>query len=563
MTINPSAQSHDVYDVLDGSVTEYFQLVDDCIRPNEEINGQYRVTTTANYSQDCPVQSPSFTHVNISVNGAQLTDIENSYINAKIDITFSCNHLISSKGMPIFIGFKQSLDALERYEILQNSNVLYQQTYVGEESFVLQNCINDIVRNAHPYTYTSYENASKMNSNVCGIYWLPKTDVAAGSDVTVTIPIKIWLNQFLILTNIKYLPSFAGRWEIKLYFNGNNIVFLPTDPRRAFDYDSYIPSKWKNLNAVLRISNTGNTTSVADGDTSAAAGNDGVTQSFTQIGPNTNFPLAYIANQDTVKVGSDDVLRNLLIKGCVFTLKKCVTTDIKMNVTSFLLRSDVYLALKAKYTMKPWIIPCNVLQYARFSGAPLNGNFHCTLSTSVENLDSIYILFPENAEQHTCFFNPYLTDVKINVGDFGMIPSTSVQTFDDPRFESMVLDALNLSNSPITAMNKDLARALHPKTFYSVSDAADNENLSFDNEGDQSNFILGISLSREGYQNGVSSPNTNVNFIFYGTRDPTYGTGKSYTVGITMMMLVDCALIIQALPNSDIPVVKLTSKSVC
>ena len=56
MTINPSAQPHDVYDVLDGSVTEYFQLVDDCIRPNEEINGQYRVTTTANYSQDCPVQ---------------------------------------------------------------------------------------------------------------------------------------------------------------------------------------------------------------------------------------------------------------------------------------------------------------------------------------------------------------------------------------------------------------------------------------------------------------------------------------------------------------------------
>ena len=55
MTINPSAQPHDVYDILDGSVSEYFQLVDDCIRPNEEINGQYRVTTTACYSQDCPL----------------------------------------------------------------------------------------------------------------------------------------------------------------------------------------------------------------------------------------------------------------------------------------------------------------------------------------------------------------------------------------------------------------------------------------------------------------------------------------------------------------------------
>ena len=146
MTINPSAQPHDVYDVLDGSVTEYFQLVDDCIRPNEEINGQYRVTTTANYSQDCPVQSPSFTHVNISCNGAQVTDIENSYINAKLEITFSMSKGMSKDGLPIFIGWKQSLDALERYEILVNSNVLYQQTYVGEESFVLQNFINEQVR---------------------------------------------------------------------------------------------------------------------------------------------------------------------------------------------------------------------------------------------------------------------------------------------------------------------------------------------------------------------------------------------------------------------------------
>ena len=122
------------------------------------------------------------------------------------------NKGMSAKGLPIFIGWKQSLDALERYEILVNSNVLYQQTYVGEESFVLQNCINEQVRNSHPYTYTSAENASKMSPNVCGIYWKPSAFVAPNTDITVEIPIKIWLNQFLILANIKYLPSFAGRY---------------------------------------------------------------------------------------------------------------------------------------------------------------------------------------------------------------------------------------------------------------------------------------------------------------------------------------------------------------
>ena len=89
-----------------------------------------------------------------------------------------------------------------------------------------------------------------------------------------------------------------------------------------------------------------------------------------------------------------------------------------------------------------------------------------------------------------------------------MIPSTSVNTYNDPRFESMVLDALNLSNSPITAMNKDLARALHGEIYNATSTntTPTNTNTKITN-GDMSNFILGISLSREGYQNGVSSPN--------------------------------------------------------
>ena len=59
-----------------------------------------------------------------------MTDIENSYITATLDVTFSMSKGMSEEGLPIFIGFKQSLDALERYEILVNSNVLYQQTYV-------------------------------------------------------------------------------------------------------------------------------------------------------------------------------------------------------------------------------------------------------------------------------------------------------------------------------------------------------------------------------------------------------------------------------------------------
>ncbi|OHT15594.1 hypothetical protein TRFO_42471 [Tritrichomonas foetus] len=367
------------------------------------------------------------------------------------------------------------------------------------------------------------------------------------------------MNQFLLLANIKYLPSFCGRWELKLYFNGNNIVVLPVDPNAGFLPNSGVPTTFINRR----------TYDCEDDIVIDPVNQDygDITRNFTQIGRNNTFSMVIASAMKTVEQVNQFCLG---VSEMYMTLQNCKVQEIKMNVASFLLRSDIYLALKAKYTAKPWIIPANVLQYSRFSGAPHVNHFQCTLSQSVENLDTVFILFPKTPEQHTCFFNPMLTDVKMNVGDFGMVPSTSVNTFNDPRFESMVLDALNLANSPITSMNKDLARALHCWHNYVQNATNDQVDYYTDQEaegkewlekGDTSNFILGISLSREGYQNGVSSPNTNVNFIFYGNRT-TYDN-SNYEVAITMEQLIDCALIIQVVPNSDIPIVKLTSKSVC
>jgi hypothetical protein len=86
--------------------------------------------------------------------------------------------------------------------------------------------------------------------------------------------------------------------------------------------------------------------------------------------------------------------------------------------------------------------------------------------------------------------------------------------------------------------------------------------------GDASNFFIGLSLSQVGFQAGtVSSPNTNIPFIFdanlannpiTGTRDASIKLETS----IICMFLIDAALMIQVVPNSDIPVVKLTNKSI-
>jgi hypothetical protein len=84
--------------------------------------------------------------------------------------------------------------------------------------------------------------------------------------------------------------------------------------------------------------------------------------------------------------------------------------------------------------------------------------------------------------------------------------------------------------------------------------------------GDNSDFFIGISLSQVGFQSGtVSSPNTNIPFIFDANIHPATDipyAGQTFDTSIIALFLLDAALMIQVVPNSDIPVVKLTSKSI-
>jgi hypothetical protein len=243
-----------------------------------------------------------------------------------------------------------------------------------------------------------------------------------------------------------------------------------------------------------------------------------------------------------------------------------------MNTTTFMLRFEVYEGLRQMYAEQPLIIPTNILTYGRFSGEPSppdaathiqTGTFHATLSQSLENCDSVFILVPFDNGQTTCFYQPYLKDLRLSMGEFGTRPARYVQTWDDPRFMAMVLDSLNLETSEITAMNEDVARSLNTERRYwglnkewKIPDIV---------RGDRSNFFIGFSLSQVGFQSGtVSSPNTNVPFIFDAELDRTapHVDVDPINTSIIVMFLIDAALMIQVVQDSDVPIVKLTSKSI-
>ena len=53
----------------------------------------------------------------------------------------------------------------------------------------------------------------------------------------VDIPLKIDLRRFLPLSNIKYLPVFAGKLELKVMFGTQGLVWCPVGPSKELMAD--------------------------------------------------------------------------------------------------------------------------------------------------------------------------------------------------------------------------------------------------------------------------------------------------------------------------------------
>ena len=180
-----------------------------------------------------------------------------------------------------------------------------------------------------------------------------------------------------------------------------------------------------------------------------------------------------------------------------------------------------------------------------------------------------------------------MSNTRLSMGEFGVKPSQYVSTYNDPRFVGLTLDGLNLEMSKISAMNKDFSNSVMPHArLYS----SDDNSLSYlqTNENplktyDNSYFMWGLSCSQVGFQSGtmsspmsninfqffqsgtMSSPMSNINFQFDANIDDVVGiTGekKEFKVPIIAMFLLDAEILIQVVPNSDHPVVRVSTKSV-
>ena len=251
MAINPAAVGTNAFELLDGSVSSFYADVDEAIAASEVVKGQYRMTINPAYNSPNPVDSNSFTTVGLTQSGPMVVDLENSYITTNVevlikpdanlpllkDVANGNQHEFSSHQI-MFVGWKRSIEAIERYDILVNSTPIYTQSFCGEESFIMSQVENDLVRKKSPFITTTYHNIQNLEPGVCGTFVVFDGNtagavgnaVSAANGITVLIPIKIPVANFPILRNLKYLLSWMGKWEIRLYFSTQNMIQCLVDP---------------------------------------------------------------------------------------------------------------------------------------------------------------------------------------------------------------------------------------------------------------------------------------------------------------------------------------------
>ena len=586
MALNPSSQAPSAVDVIDGTVSEFYNIMDQCIRRSEVMPGQYKSITSPSYSNNCPITESSFTTVDVGCPAPQIVDINNSFITAtiKVPITFGAGLQAYNNANTFFVGWRSSLDILQRYIIYCNHKVVYDQVYVGEESYILQSLIPEHVRCRRPNQYTTYENASTYSPNVCGTY--VKINATTGGEdnptalgavtVNVEIPIKLDISQFLLFQNFKYMPGFCGTWSIKLYPSTQNMIVCPVDPH-------YTVPRGK-----LDLLNMLDATTVAAGNTI-----DSYDHHFVQIGDNVKclkvvkfkaptftftptFTKATVSSESVVTggtVATSTTYNSVITPGTItITAGTATVENVLYHQTQFELMYDIYDGLKARYMARPLTIPVNKLDYGRFAGVMKNEGSSSTYTAAVSNVESLFILPFTDDMHHTICFNPEFNNFYLSISGFGNYPQQPFKTFgndeDHTRFVNMTLDALNINNSPIMAPNKDLMNSLETKQVDYWDNAGTKTSDTTDNKHDTSNFLIGIPFSNDiDFQGGLTS-NGNINIKLshsssvINSKAGELRTGGTCNIGATVMFCNDCALMLKVIPYSDQPEVRLVTERI-
>ena len=487
-------------------VGSYFTIVDNAVQVGDT-NKRYTPTTNTCYGPPCPVQQGSYTNVVISPTADNTADIYNGYIYAEMELTLVLSNSLGENAVSnvcdspfrVWCGFKDAMDAIEKYEILANGITIYTQNNAIEESFITSCGMPEAKKRSDLYSHTRHKDIynGKYNGSSGIVFdWDGADKEEANRTKTGTIKLKIDLRRFLPISNIKYLPAFAGKIELRLYFSLAGMVVAPIGPICGFHnkYDKlsqyeigavtnrFVPL-FEEFTMITLTTAAKSTKSIvlydADGNEVAQGQNEYSEEAEQEVQElieahrsNTFDPIPEDATDDErevierknsimsyrVKEVVDDLgvleadVNNF--SKAVFVMKKCETV-----IHCFGIDSNVYSALVSRYTNTSLTFPTQTLAFMPMSNPLTALNNKSSQTITPRFIDSIFLLFPINPRYRSCFINPQFNSLQLQCGGYGAIPDVACGTQEEPRLHEFLQNSLNLNNDTV-CISKDVVCSL-------------------------------------------------------------------------------------------------------
>lgn len=458
-------------------IASYFDIVDNCIAMSDT-NKQYTINPQTSYSPSPHVPQGSYTSVIISPNTHNTADIYNGFIKADLNIKLAMDGGALAKNLSVTVpgfddpcrfdrvwfGFKDARDAVEKYEIVANGVTIYTQNFGCEESFLTACCANEVTKRADIYSKVRHKDVfDDTITNRCGVVveWHEGEKI----DDYITIHLKIDLRRFLPLSNIKYLPAFAGKIELRLFFSCAGMVCCPVGPYKNLIRNIHEYSKF-SLGAI--------------------------TTEFVPIGEELTMWTDF-------KTGEDGIHKFTTGKRS-FRVTAYEVADCQSIVPCFGIDQNTYNSLVQRYCNPehPLTFPTQTLSVYTTTNKLKNVQDKSTITVTPRFVDSIFCLFPLKHTHHTVFKNPLFTAFQLNCGGYGNVPAKPFSTDrKSPEFLEYCQNAMNM-NGEQTGFNKEVTASL-------CNDSRYHSNIGL-YSNDRTSFFVGFPTETDNtYQQGLTS----------------------------------------------------------
>ena len=526
----PQNQEPNTIDAVSGSLTEWYNAVDEAIKVSEIIPGNYEYTTATSYGNVGDIHEGDTTYVDIFTDRFKIISIDNSYITLKQNITINVPAQANLAFKEYYIGYKCSADCIDHYRIYSNTDKIQDIHNARYEWFMFYNSLSDEAK-AGSDCFATIEKIRNHNPLVPGVY----VDVSAmttGGNITVEIPLRIPIAFFLILFNMRFYPNWAGKMSIEIQPTYQNLVIAP-----VCDNATLIAAK-----------------SVVEGDYLCDLGFRNINETVKN-----NIKATAGTGSGTTYATMDAAVQ--------WSCDTQTTKDVKIKLATYLLKMDVFNSLAAKYIQVPMLFPIHIVQIRDFT-QPLGKNtttepttYNTAATIGLKHCDTLFTVFRQSQYSRTCFMNPQIT-YSFNV-DGKFYPREPYDTVDDPRNINMLLDALNVNNSLLTSISKDILTSVQPYYYKNTfNSSGTNTQTKVFNGKDNSNFFIGLPFAdSEDFMGGITTSGT-VQIELVGNRLAKSSIKNIEFIAPTGIYFEDALLKVRAMKPDGRPQIEITQATI-